>query len=403
MTRAGRSAGASTLQPATQRNPLLDVVRGVAILGTLATNIWIFANPAGIIGFLEQPMITPHDVSTWAEGIFRVLANGKFLALLTILFGVGIELQRRSAEKRGQRWPGRYLWRAAILLADGILHFILVVEFDILMGYAVTSMIVAYLVLTSERAQRRWTIAMGALHVVLVTLVTLILFAEPLGAANPDALAEGTRLYAEGTWWDQVLFRLDNAAALRAEAVFILPYGVMLFLLGAALYRAGAFGADDRGRQLRRRMLIAGGIALPINMVIGLSGEPALLLVDRYLLPPFVALLYIALTAIVVDRLRAGSRLLAGVSNVGRTALSCYILQNVLGSILFYGWGFGLASTLQPYGPWPVFGIYAAMCAGLAGLSTLWLRYFQQGPFEAMWRYVYEFPWRGQAERTNRS
>lgn len=246
------------------RNPLLDVVRGVAILGTLATNIWIFANPAGIIGFLEEPVLAPTDVASWAEATFRSLANGKFLALLTILFGVGIEIQRRSAVRREKRWPGPYLWRAAILLADGILHFLLVVEFDILMGYAVTSMVVAYLVLTSERAQRRWMIAMGSLHVALVSLATVALLAEPhRDGPNPAAIAEGTQLYAHGTWWEQVMFRWENAAALRAEAIFIIPYSIMLFLLGAALYRAGACELSERGRRLRVRMLVVGGAALP--------------------------------------------------------------------------------------------------------------------------------------------
>ncbi|WP_064440368.1 DUF418 domain-containing protein [Hoyosella altamirensis] len=394
MVLASSSAETATRRSAKQRNPLLDVVRGVAILGTLATNIWIFANPAGIIGLLEQPVLPLDGAASWAEAVFRSLANGKFLALLTILFGVGIELQRRSAEKRGQRWPGRYLWRAAILLLDGILHYLLVVEFDILMGYAVTSMIVAYLVLTSDKAQRRWMIAAGTVHVLLVSLVTVALLANPLPTApDPAVLAEGVRLFADGTWWEQVQFRVENAGMLRAEAIFVIPYSVMLFLAGAKLYRAGAFDASSRGRQLRTRMLIIGSVALPANMAVGLAGGSSLLMVDRYILPPLVALFYIALTAIVVDRLRAGSPLIVGVSNVGRMALSCYIGQNIVGSILFYGWGFGLAATLEPHGPWPVLAIYAAMCAALIVFSTVWLRFFQQGPFEAAWRYVYELPW----------
>jgi uncharacterized protein len=68
----------------------------------------------------------------------RQLANGKFLGMLTLMFGVGLELQRRSARRRGRPWPGRYPWRASLLFLDGLLHYLLVVEFDILMGYAVT-------------------------------------------------------------------------------------------------------------------------------------------------------------------------------------------------------------------------------------------------------------------------
>ncbi|HEV2929890.1 MAG TPA: hypothetical protein VGW74_14450 [Propionibacteriaceae bacterium] len=39
-----------------ERISVLDVARGIAILGTRATNIWIFTDPGGIIGYLERPL-----------------------------------------------------------------------------------------------------------------------------------------------------------------------------------------------------------------------------------------------------------------------------------------------------------------------------------------------------------
>lgn len=37
----------------------LDVLRGIAILGTLGTNIWIFTDPEGLIGYLQGPSASP--------------------------------------------------------------------------------------------------------------------------------------------------------------------------------------------------------------------------------------------------------------------------------------------------------------------------------------------------------
>jgi uncharacterized protein len=179
-----------------KRIDALDVLRGIAITGTLGTNIWIFTDPAGPAGFLGLG-----DTGA-VETFLRFLSNGKFLGLLTLLFGIGMELQYRSAVRRGLTWPGRYLWRATLLLVEGTLHFILIFEFDVLMGYAITSMIVAYLIGRSARAIRIWMIAASALHVTVVGLLTLVLLAADDGGAFSDPAAT---LYTQGSWPDQVL------------------------------------------------------------------------------------------------------------------------------------------------------------------------------------------------------
>ena len=81
-----------------RRIDTLDLLRGLAILGTLGTNIWIFTSPAGPAGVTGA--LTPAGA---VEGFLLALTNGKFLALLTLLFGVGLELQYRSAARRGKR------------------------------------------------------------------------------------------------------------------------------------------------------------------------------------------------------------------------------------------------------------------------------------------------------------
>lgn len=59
----------------------LDVARGVAILGTLATNIWIITHPAGMVGYLaNRSLPTPLPVG-------------------------------RSSSERRWRWPTGSSWR----------------------------------------------------------------------------------------------------------------------------------------------------------------------------------------------------------------------------------------------------------------------------------------------------
>lgn len=363
----------------------LDVLRGAAIAGTLGTNIWIFTSPGGpadLAGALGQ--------AGAVESFLRFLANGKFLALLTLLFGVGLELQYRSARRRGLRWPGRYLWRAALLFAEGLLHYVLVFEYDVLMGYGVTAIVVAYLIGRSDRVVTAWMAAVGSLFVLFVGLATaaLLYSGAALAGSSPGSL------FTEGSYLDQVASRVELAGVYRAEAVFIVPLGVVLFLLGARLLRAGVFDGTERGAALRRRLMAIGlGAGLPLNLVTTFAG-PGWFLVDRYLLPPLVALGLLALITSLVRRDAAPGPLRRGLSNVGRTALSCYVFQNVVASALCYGWGLGLAARLDWLRPWWVPVAWLAICALFMALSTLWLRRFSRGPIEAAWQWAYQLPWR---------
>lgn len=132
-------------QALSRRVPALDVLRGIAILGTLASNIWIFT--AGVGAAVEGR--TP----AWLAEVSSWIPNGKFLGLLTIMFGIGLEIQRQSAQRSGRGWPGKYPIRAGLLFLDGPLNSVFVVQFDVLRAYAVTGLIVAFLLLTSERVQ----------------------------------------------------------------------------------------------------------------------------------------------------------------------------------------------------------------------------------------------------------
>ncbi|MER5425955.1 DUF418 domain-containing protein [Streptosporangium roseum] len=370
----------------TRRIDVLDVLRGVAIMGTLGTNIWIFTSPAGPEGLLDALGRTGT-----VETFLRFLANGKFLALLTLLFGVGLELQYRSAARRGAPWPGWYLWRAGLLFLEGLIHYVLIFEFDVLMGYALTSIIVAYLIGRSDRAVRAWMITVGSVFAALVGLVTLALAYGRAGMA-PPAAAPST-LFSEGSYLDQVAARIELIGVYRIEVVFIVPMGIVLFLLGSRLMRAGVFEESGRGAALRRKLMVIGfGVGAPLNLLTSFAGE-TWFLVDRYLLPPLVALGLLALVTTLVHRMAGAPGLLRrGLTNVGRTALSCYVFQNLAAAALCYGWGLGLAAEFDELRPWWVVAAWAGVCALFMTLSTLWLRRFERGPLELVWQWAYMAP-----------
>ncbi|MEU1555238.1 hypothetical protein [Streptomyces scabiei] len=87
-------------EQASRRVQSLDVLRGVAIIGTLLTNIWIFA-----IGSGGDPVYLLGKSEEFLGPLSNAISNGKFLGLLSILFGVGMAIQFESAVRNG-----RLLW-----------------------------------------------------------------------------------------------------------------------------------------------------------------------------------------------------------------------------------------------------------------------------------------------------
>jgi uncharacterized protein len=74
---------------------------------------------------------------------------------------------------------------------------------------------------------------------------------------------------------------------------------------------------------------------------------------------------------------------LSVLGNVGRMALSNYVLQSIVCSFLFNGYGLGLYDQVGMAGLWGfVFATYTLQIP----LSAWWLKRFQFGPLEWVWR-----------------
>ena len=80
---------------------------------------------------------------------------------------------------------------------------------------------------------------------------------------------------------------------------------------------------------------------------------------------------------------RKDSRLLSAFAAPGRMALTCYIGQSVLGMLIFYGTGAGLGAGM---GLVYVLLTAAGVFVFEAVFSRIWMRFFQFGPLEWIWR-----------------
>lgn len=85
-----------------ERIRLLDILRGFAILGTLGTNVWFFAYAGDT--FATDQIADEYEHGSFLESLVSMFVYGKMLSLLTIMFGVGLELKYQQAKRKNTPW-----------------------------------------------------------------------------------------------------------------------------------------------------------------------------------------------------------------------------------------------------------------------------------------------------------
>ena len=376
--------------PPSERITSLDALRGLALLGILLINIWVFAMP-------ESTLTNPTSygdltgANYWAWFVGHVFAQNKFITIFSALFGAGIVLFAESKERKGQDAVRLHYRRTAILIAIGLLHAYVLWYGDILVAYGLSGL---FLVFARDFAARK----LAALGVgCLLVFVGLRLFAAvTLGAdaaggfwaPSEAALRQEVAAY-RGGWIEQLGHRVSAAFNRQVGIVesFWQIGGTML--LGMALYKWGVL-TGDRSRTLYRRLVALGVVGLGI-VVAGVayiqandwSADAALYYLQFNFVGSFlVAGGYVGLVMLYAKRRPAGP-VTRAFAAVGRTAFTNYLLQTVIATTIFYGHGlglFGYVSRVEQYGI--VVGIWAVQLL----LSVIWLRYFRFGPVEWVWR-----------------
>lgn len=363
----------------------VDALRGFALFGILAVNIWAFADP-----YYASPSSNPTFDSGLDHGVRLVVAllfETKFYLLFSFLFGYSFTLQMAAAERAGTAFVPRMLRRQGALLVIGLVHGAVLYYGEILSTYAILGLVL----LACRGMSPARAIRVGIGLVLVVGVVWML-----LGLAQ---LAEGD---AGGTLSSEVTakavgFGGDAAATLgfhaghlpstlAAVAALQAPSAMAMFLFGFAAGRLRVFADLDRYRPLMRRILLLG---LPV----GLAGAVAYALAAAYapgggletfafglgqLTAPGLSASYVV-AALLLFRTVRGGRIEWALASMGRIALTNYLLQSVVLGVLFTGYGLGLVDRLSPL---VVLAVVPVVFLCQAEMSRWWLRGHRYGPAE---------------------
>lgn len=368
-----------------ERNITLDVIRGVAVLGILLLNITAFGLPkAAYLNPNWYGAITRPDAWTWA--LLDFFAQAKFLTLFALLFGAGIQMLL----SRGARWIQSRLF---LLMLLGLMHGLLFWEGDILLAYGLVGLLCWR---TIRDAPEEYSLfSTGALLYLLGVAVLVILGiisdSEPVNFWRPDLAHQQYELF----WRTQGgLDAIVNRADLMQSSwiALAIQYGWQLagmMMVGAALMRNGWLKGQFSLSHYRR----VGGVFVLLGLFINTPAIIAqwqldwawrwcalLLQVPRELSAPFQAIGYAALILGFWPQL-SRFQVVNWIGCVGRMALTNYLLQTVICSVLFYHFALFMKLDrlsllmLVPF----IWGVNILF-------SVLWLNYFRQGPIEWLWR-----------------
>jgi uncharacterized protein len=102
----------------------------------------------------------------------------------------------------------------------------------------------------------------------------------------------------------------------------------------------------------------------------------------NYIGSVLVSLGHVSLIMLAVKRNWLGSQV-RRFAAVGRMAFTNYLMQSILCTTIFYGYGFGLYGSLERL---PQMFIVVAVCTFQLLYSAWWLDRFRYGPAEWFWR-----------------
>jgi len=394
--------GESAFTPigAGQRIQVLDVVRGFALLGIFLMNIEWFTRPVQQMGSGVDPAATGIDHA--AAWLVYVFVQGKFWVLFSLLFGMGFAVMSTRGG-HGAQFRRTYLRRCVVLLVFGVLHGVLLWSGDILHAYAIAGLLLLAFGEIGNRA-RLWLgiglyVALAAMFAAGGLLLSLLPAMPGLAEAADEIdakAAAASQALAAGGYWQATAQRARDFAMLAMQgSMMVVPMALGVFMLGAWLVRSGRMHdvAAQRGWFARLALwTITLGLALVALSVSlgtrfdGLREFGPMMLASGVMflgnLPLAFGYLSLLVLALGVPGL---SRVLSWLAPAGRMALTNYLMQSLVASTLFYGYGFGLWGQVGRAGQ---VGLVFVVFALQVVASRWWLSRHRFGPMEWLWRWL---------------
>lgn len=363
----------------------IDGIRGISLFGILLANLLIFQY--GIWGKDELPLFDVNGFDQWMYAVTKIGVEGSFMPIFTFLFGYSMIMMRNSLERRQLRIKWHLFRRALILIGFGLIHSIFLWEGDILFVYGMMSIFLMMFVNRKVKTIFIWGI-------ILFLFFGLTMLIPDDGEELYDQkemnayVMESIDVYATGTYSDIMEHRNNAEDPMFSKVgdgemlaiLFITPLALApMFLFGMYAAKRKRFVQPERER---KNYHIKAGLGLAIGLGMKsygfFAGHEGFLMLGGMVL----AFGYIGLVSLLYSYGTFG-KVLHCFENVGKLSLTNYIMQTVICTFIFYGYGFGQFGKMGV--GWGL--LLGVLIFGMQmAFSSLYLEHFRYGPLEKIMR-----------------
>ncbi|MBT1444346.1 DUF418 domain-containing protein [Shewanella sp. JM162201] len=374
-----------------KRSPHIDAIRGLAVLGIFLMNILFMGNT--LDGYAKTSPAAPGD--PLLELVSRIFFEGRFIGLFTLLFGVGLAIQFARASSAGNSEVNLEAHPAAqpnlnpikrrlkVLMLFGLLHGLFIWPGDVLLSYGLSAMVAIYYLGAELNHLKRRAMQFLALGFSVLLVFATMLMGEELPARGTDEFIAALAPWI-GSYPEQLIQHLTLMAAMNLLALpfAMLWYMAGMMMLGMWLYRSDFFSHGLSTTDTVRLLLLALAL-VALDLFCHAGSHPWLEAISQvtviFAAIP-VSLLY-ALAIIHIQRQHPNR--LATLQRVGKLALSLYILQSIVGVLVFR---YLFPEWLLEFNR--IDYLLAALGWGLCQIliATVYLKFARQGPLEWLWR-----------------
>jgi uncharacterized protein len=420
------------LQPVqqTERIKTVDMIRGFALLGILLMNIPGF----GINwDFWFNTMTGPQNTKDfYTLSVIMTFFDGTMRGLFSMLFGAGMILfTLNKKDIPGGPTVTEYYYRRLLwLVLFGIFNaFVLLWFGDILFFYGMCGM----LLYVFRNTNPKWLLVLGFICMSVSMLKQQLNwnettdrrkgYTEAVAAEKAKKTLSPEQEAAKAEWVEfeknnkpDTVFTNRNLRKMRSDYVTIYQYwiprnaegetwglyhkwgwdGLTMMFIGMALFGLGFFSNKLSSSTYAMCLLVGYGIGIPIGWFAykyGLIEEAKNigLYADRYRVNHH--LLYDvrrvllstghASLLLLIFRSNLVPWFMKALANVGQMAFTNYLMQSIICTWIFYGYGFNWYNTLHFY---QLYYVVVSVWVFQLIFSAIWLKYFRFGPFEWLWR-----------------